>query len=200
MKAVANQKGGSLYSTFKSFPLITAGKTGTAQKFGQIPVIDEYKYILDNLVSILSDVELSNNVDLSSINEDSLKKEFMRLMIERNKEITALAHEISSSPDSTKKESLNAELDELISGNYLDEGNVMKDALLSLGNGEIEWEDIGKYMDDYDPYAWVASYAPYDDPEIAVVAMIPQGGHSYYAAPLIRDIYAYFFQLRASEK
>jgi len=200
MKAVANQKGGSLYSTFKSFPLITAGKTGTAQKFGQIPVIDEYKYILDNLVSILSDVELSNNVDLSSINEDSLKKEFMKLMIERNKEITALAHEISSSPDSTKKESLNAELDELISGNYLDEGNVMKDALLSLGNGEIEWEDIGKYMDDYDPYAWVASYAPYDDPQIAVVAMIPQGGHSYYAAPLIRDIYAYFFQLRASEE
>ncbi|MFZ5352948.1 MAG: penicillin-binding transpeptidase domain-containing protein [Bacillota bacterium] len=40
----------------------------------------------------------------------------------------------------------------------------------------------------YDAHAWYVAFAPYDNPEIAVVAVITQGGHGDYAAPIARAI------------
>ncbi len=43
-------------------------------------------------------------------------------------------------------------------------------------------------------HAWFASYAPRDNPEIAVVVMVENGGEgSGVAAPISRDIMDYFF-------
>ena len=41
--------------------------------------------------------------------------------------------------------------------------------------------------------AWFAAFAPYDDPEIAVVVMVENGGHGNYTAEVARDIISEYF-------
>lgn len=41
--------------------------------------------------------------------------------------------------------------------------------------------------------AWFAAFAPYDNPEIAVVIMVENGGHGNYTAEAVRDIMAEYF-------
>lgn len=53
--------------------------------------------------------------------------------------------------------------------------------------------------DTYDDFAWFVGFAPYDEPEIAVAAVIFQGGSGGYAAPLVRDIIAEYLGLNKSE-
>lgn len=40
----------------------------------------------------------------------------------------------------------------------------------------------------YDNLAWFVAYAPYDKPQIAVAAVVIQGGHGNYSAPIARAI------------
>ena len=42
-------------------------------------------------------------------------------------------------------------------------------------------------------HAWFAGFAPYDDPEIAVVVMVENGGHGNYTAEVVREIIAEYF-------
>ena len=41
--------------------------------------------------------------------------------------------------------------------------------------------------------AWFAGFAPYNDPEIAVVVMVENGEHGYYTAEVAREIIAQYF-------
>ena len=54
--------------------------------------------------------------------------------------------------------------------------------------------------DTYDDFAWFVGFAPYDDPEIAVAAVIFQGGSGGYAAPMVRDIMAEYLGLNNSQQ
>ena len=46
------------------------------------------------------------------------------------------------------------------------------------------------------PYSWYASYAPADDPEYVVVAVVEQGGGgSRVSAPIVRQIYGHLFDV-----
>ena len=45
--------------------------------------------------------------------------------------------------------------------------------------------------------AWFAAFAPYDDPEIAVVVLVENGGHGNYTAEAVRDIMAEYFGMNA---
>lgn len=47
----------------------------------------------------------------------------------------------------------------------------------------------------HDPYAWFVSFAPFEDPEIAVAVVIGQGGHGSYASLVCRAIYEEYFGL-----
>ena len=47
--------------------------------------------------------------------------------------------------------------------------------------------------------AWFVGFAPFDDPEIAVVAMIENGGSGGYNAELARDIIAEYFGINADK-
>lgn len=47
--------------------------------------------------------------------------------------------------------------------------------------------------------AWFAGYAPFDDPEIAVVVMVENGGHGSYTAEVVRDIMAQYFGMNSSQ-
>ena len=40
----------------------------------------------------------------------------------------------------------------------------------------------------YDNYAWTVSFAPYNNPEIAIATVIFQGGAGAYCGPIVRDI------------
>lgn len=41
--------------------------------------------------------------------------------------------------------------------------------------------------------AWFTGFAPYNDPEIAVVVLVENGGHGYYTAEVARDIIGEYF-------
>ncbi len=43
--------------------------------------------------------------------------------------------------------------------------------------------------------AWFVGFAPYDDPEIAVVTLIENGEHGSYCAYIVRDILQEYFKL-----
>lgn len=47
--------------------------------------------------------------------------------------------------------------------------------------------------------AWFAGFAPYDDPEIAVVVLVENGGHGYYTAEVVRDIIGEYFGMNTEE-
>jgi penicillin-binding protein 2 len=49
--------------------------------------------------------------------------------------------------------------------------------------------------DTFDEFAWFVGFAPYEDPEIAVAAVIVQGGSGGYAGPLVRDVIAEYLGL-----
>lgn len=49
----------------------------------------------------------------------------------------------------------------------------------------------------YDPHAWFAGYAPYEDPQIAVCVMVENGGEgSKVAAPIFRKVLEQYFNVK----
>lgn len=64
---------------------------------------------------------------------------------------------------------------------------------IKTGTAEVE----GKNADgsDYDSYAWMVGFAPYDNPEIAISAVLTQGDTSYNVSPIVRDIVAKYYDL-----
>lgn len=47
--------------------------------------------------------------------------------------------------------------------------------------------------------AWFVGFAPFDNPEIAVVVLVENGGHGGYTAEVARDIMAQYFGMNASK-
>lgn len=45
-------------------------------------------------------------------------------------------------------------------------------------------------------HAWFAGFAPFDDPEIAIVVMIENGSHGYYTAEVAKEIIEEHFKLK----
>jgi penicillin-binding protein 2 len=49
-------------------------------------------------------------------------------------------------------------------------------------------------------HAWTVAYAPYDDPEVAVVAFVYNGGEgASVAGPIVRQFLERYFQLKAAD-
>lgn len=75
---------------------------------------------------------------------------------------------------------------------------VFKDFAIELGGktGSAEMTDNKKSKD---VIAWFAGFAPYDNPEIAIVVMVEKGGHGYYTAEVVRDIMTEYFGMNVQE-
>ncbi|MNL67433.1 penicillin-binding protein 2 [compost metagenome] len=46
--------------------------------------------------------------------------------------------------------------------------------------------------------AWFAGFAPFNNPEIAVIVMVENGGHGSYTAEVARDIMAQYFGMNSN--
>ena len=65
--------------------------------------------------------------------------------------------------------------------------NIFKNFNIEVG-GKTGSAEAGKNVN-----AWFVGFAPYNDPEIAVVVLVENGGHGNYTAEVARDIIAEYF-------
>ena len=70
---------------------------------------------------------------------------------------------------------------------------VFKDFDIEVGGKTGSAEAGGKVN------AWFAGFAPYDNPEIAIVVMVENGSHGSYTAEVVRDIVEEHFKLKQIE-
>ncbi len=182
MKRVISES--SVKSLFANFPVSVAGKTGTAEKSGKIPNEEEYEYLKNHMQSY--GVSAPEAIKLSEKMKKAREKE---LSEQREKEIK---EELKSKDiDDKKKKQLEDELKEGVKVK-LENTDKMNSAYLRKAikelNSKITDEKIDAYKQSYQPFAWSVGFAPADDPEIAVVTMIPQGNESIFAMLPIREI------------
>lgn len=91
---------------------------------------------------------------------------------------------------SINQENLNAVLEGMRSVTYETGGtayNIFKNFNIEVG-GKTGSAEAGR-----DVNAWFVGFAPYNDPEIAVVVLVENGGHGNYTAEVARDIIAEYF-------
>ncbi len=74
---------------------------------------------------------------------------------------------------------------------YSSEDTAVRRAVMNLAG--VTSTVIDQYKDDYENFAWVVALAPADDPEIAVVAMVPQGATASNAAPIVKEVIGTYF-------
>ncbi|MGN0710836.1 MAG: penicillin-binding transpeptidase domain-containing protein, partial [Anaerovoracaceae bacterium] len=78
---------------------------------------------------------------------------------------------------------------------YRTKDGAVRQAVINLSNGTVDYTKIDAYKSDYDNFAWVLTMAPADNPKIAVAVMIVQGGTAGYAAPVAREVIGKYLQL-----
>ena len=72
--------------------------------------------------------------------------------------------------------------------------------LCKVSNKKVTYAKINQYKDTYDHFAWTITLAPADDPKIAVVVLLVQGGVSFNAAPVAREIIGDYLQVDTTTK
>lgn len=78
---------------------------------------------------------------------------------------------------------------------YTTKNYAVRQAVINLSNGRVTAAKLDAYKADYDPFAWVVTLAPADDPKIAVAVLLFQGGTAGYAAPVAREVIGKYLQL-----
>lgn len=187
MENVTQGAHGTARGTFGSFPVKVAAKTGTAQKQGKIPPKDEIAYFKTYLSRI--------DGSLSFAQVEAKTKEVLK---ERNEELAKMKNSMKSMTDEAEKKRTETRINTMVTQGYLKEESAMRFAMKSLSNRNLTDEQIDAFRSDYDNFAWFVSFAPVDDPQIAVVVMIPQGGHGGYGAPVAREIIGDYFKVPAT--
>ena len=190
MKRVSTQ--GSGKGIFgPNYPISVASKTGTAEKSGKIPTENEVEYLKSHMSSY--GVSLDEAVKLAEKMKKAKEKELTEERINEIKEELKrkdLKEEEGKSLEEELKDGVNVKLEDTdkVNASYL------RKAIKEL-NPKITDEKIDSYKESYKSFAWAVAVAPADDPEIAVVAMIPQGESSSNAMLLIREVLGSYFDL-----
>ena len=83
---------------------------------------------------------------------------------------------------------------------YPTENDTVDDALIKASGKKVTYSDINKFKDTYDNFAWTITLAPAENPKIAVVSLLIQGGTSYNAAPVTREIIGEYLGVGESTK
>lgn len=83
-------------------------------------------------------------------------------------------------------------------GKYPTENDTVDAALISVTDKEVTQSQINQFKDTYDHFAWTVTLAPADNPKIAVVVLLIQGGTSLNAAPVAREVIGEYLQVGES--
>ena len=75
---------------------------------------------------------------------------------------------------------------------------ILKDFEIEMG-GKTGSAELTDDKESKEVIAWFAGYAPYDNPEIAIVVMVEKGGHGSYTAEVVRDIMTEYFGMNMDE-
>ncbi len=75
---------------------------------------------------------------------------------------------------------------------------ILKDFEIEMG-GKTGSAELTNDKNSDEVIAWFAGFAPYDNPEIAIVVMVEKGGHGSYAAEVVRDIMSEYFGMNLEE-
>ena len=78
---------------------------------------------------------------------------------------------------------------------YPTENDTVDAALIKVSNKKVTYAKINQFKDTYDHFAWTITLAPADNPQIAVVVLLVQGGVSFNAAPIAREIIGDYLQV-----
>lgn len=187
MNNVTHGEHGTAKGTFGKFPIKVAAKTGTAQKQGKIPPVDEIAYFKTYLSRI------DGRLTFSQV--EAMTKQVLK---ERNEELAKMKNDIKTMTNEPEKLKIEKQINSLVVRGYLKEESAMRFSIKKLSTRNITDEQIDVFRADYDNFAWFVSFAPVEDPQIAVVIMIPQGGHGGYAAPVAREIIGDYFKVPAT--
>ena len=76
--------------------------------------------------------------------------------------------------------------------------SIFRDFEIEIG-GKTGSAELSNRKDSKDVIAWFAGFAPYEDPEIAIVVAVEKGGHGYYTGEVVRDIMAEYFGMNMKE-
>lgn len=192
MYKVVNDPGTFINRIYKDFPIKVAGKTGTAEKEGKIPPLDEVEYLLQNLRQIAPE-----------LTAEEVEAETTRIIKERSEEMSRVEAQIDELEASGGDEELLHELHhrfaDILNLDRLNKGDAMREAIKNLTGGRVTDDDINRFRPQYESFSWFVCYAPYDDPEIAVSVLVPQGGEGHNAAVLARDIIAAYYGIDGDE-
>jgi penicillin-binding protein 2 len=83
---------------------------------------------------------------------------------------------------------------------YTSKNTAVRRAVMNLSGSGFNEANIDAFKDQYADFAWVMAMAPADDPEIAVVCLIVQGGPSGNASPVVREIIGQYFNLKEQDE
>lgn len=180
-------------SIFKKIPVTVAAKTGTAEKSGKIPTKEEVKYLESHISSYGVSLQDARNLasELRAKREEELSKQ-------KEKEIR---EELKNNKDLTEKERLDLE-EQLKDGVKVKldtkddklNASFLRKAIKEL-NPKITDEKIDAYKPEYRPFAWSVAFAPAEDPQIAVVTMIPQGSSGGNSLYITKEVIGTYFDL-----
>ena len=135
-------------------------------------------------VSIVKTIQNADGTEVSKDEINKYVKEKLGLTEENNENITL------------NKDFVNAVREGMKSVTSGESGTAyvrFKDFNIKVG-GKTGSAEAGKDANGNDIVnAWFAAFAPYDDPEIAVVVMVENGGHGNYTAEAVRNIMAEYF-------
>ena len=129
-------------------------------------------------ISIVKSVNLSNGTQVAETEIDEFVNKKLGLEADNTEDL-----KISETTINAVKEGMRS-VTEVVGGTAY---SVFKDFTISVG-GKTGSAEAGRRTD-----GWFAGFAPYDDPEIAVVVMVENGKHGYYTAEVVKEIiYEYF--------
>jgi penicillin-binding protein 2 len=83
---------------------------------------------------------------------------------------------------------------------YTNENIAVRKAVVNLSGRNFNPERIDYYKPTYADFAWVMALAPANDPEVAVVCLIVQGGPSSNASPVARELLGQYFKIKKKDE
>lgn len=113
-------------------------------------------------------------------------------------EVSYVKSHLSQITSSVSWSEVKKEMERLMKENpekYPTENDTVDTALIKASGNKVTQEQINQFKEEYDHFAWTINLAPADNPKIAVVTLLIQGGTSYNAAVVNRELIGAYLQV-----